>query len=63
MKWLLVCVVLAAGPADPAASNPLVYKAPPAARLVSHPDSIRWLNPPRENDLFRRFLEWLKRPG
>jgi hypothetical protein len=55
MRWpvLVGAMLIAAGPA--AASSPLVYKAPPPAQPV-HLHS-----PARENDLFPRFLEWLKR--
>jgi hypothetical protein len=61
MKWLILVVVMliAAGPA--AASGLLVYKAPPSARLVPSANPVHLYSPARENDLFPRFLEWLKR--
>ena len=61
MKWLILVVVMliAAGPA--AASGRLVYKAPPSARLVPSTNPVHLYSPARENDLFPRFLEWLKR--
>jgi hypothetical protein len=62
MKWLLLIgvMLIAAGPA--AASGRLVYKAPPSARLVpSSANPVHFHSPARENDLFPRFLEWLKR--
>jgi hypothetical protein len=49
---LVGAVLIAAGPA--AASSLLVYKAPPARPVHLH-------SPARENDLFPRFLEWLKK--
>jgi hypothetical protein len=63
MKWLVLVGVMlvAAGPAIPAASSGLVYKAPPSARLVPNANPIHLRSPRREDDLFRRFLEWLKR--
>jgi hypothetical protein len=48
---------------------PLVYKAPPPARSVAKVNPVRLSNPPKETEpphppkdaeLFRRFLEWLK---
>jgi hypothetical protein len=61
MKWLLLigAMLIAAGPA--AASGKLVYKAPPSARLVPSANPVHLHSPARENDLFPRFLEWLKR--
>jgi hypothetical protein len=61
MKWLLLAgaMLIAAGPA--AASWKLVYKAPPSARLVPGASPVHLHGPARENDLFPRFLEWLKR--
>ncbi len=61
MKWLLLVgvMLIAAGPA--AASSPLVYKAPPPTRLVPNANPVHLHSPARGNDLFLRFLEWLKR--
>jgi hypothetical protein len=62
MKCLLLVGVMlvATGPAIPAASSGLVYKAPPPARLVPSANPIHLHSPARDNHLFRRFLEWLK---
>jgi hypothetical protein len=61
MKWLLLVgvMLIAAGPA--AASGPLVYKAPPSAQLVPSANPVHLHSPAREDGLFPRFLEWLKR--
>jgi hypothetical protein len=60
MKWLLLvgAILIVASPA--AASGRLVYKAPPSARLPSA-SPVHFHSPARENDLFPRFLDWLKR--
>jgi hypothetical protein len=64
MKWLAVggvtlFALVVTSPSIPAAPYPLVYKAPPPQSVRD--DSPRHLpNPPKENDLFRQFLEWLK---
>ena len=57
MKWLVLVGVMlvAAGPAIPAASSGLVYKAPPSARLVPNDaNPIHLRSPGREDDLFQR---------
>ena len=61
MKWLLLAaaMLIAAGPA--AASDKLFYKAPPSARPVPSANPVHLHRPARENDLFPRFLEWLKK--
>jgi hypothetical protein len=65
MKWLVLVgvMLIAAGPAIPAASSGLIHKAPPPARLVPNANPIHLQSPASENDLFRRFLEWLKGPA
>ena len=40
--------------------HPLVYKALLPTQSVPKPNPIQSPNPPKENDLFRRFLEWLR---
>ena len=40
--------------------HPLAYKALPPAQSVPRANPIHLSNPPKESDLFRRFLEWLK---
>jgi len=67
----LACVTLfalvAAGPSTADALYPLVYKDHPLVykallptQSVPKPNPIQSPNPPKENDLFRRFLEWLR---
>jgi hypothetical protein len=63
MKWLVLVglTLFAANPATSAASHPLVHKDSRPAQFVSNANPIHWPNPARESDLFRRFVEWLKR--
>ena len=64
MKWLaLVGVMLfATSHASPAAFHPpLVSKDTPPAHSVPNVTPIRSSNPATEIDLFRRFVDWLKR--
>ena len=67
----LACVTLfalvAAGPSTADALYPLVYKDHPLVykallpmQSVPKPNPIQSPNPPKENDLFRQFLEWLR---
>jgi hypothetical protein len=60
-------VLVAIGPGTAAAlylpvhkDHPLVYKALPAAQSVSKTNPIHLPNSPKEIDLFKRFLEWLR---
>jgi hypothetical protein len=59
--------LVAAGPGTATAlylpvhkDHPLIYKALPPAQSVRKANPIHLPNPPKESDLFRRFLEWLK---
>jgi hypothetical protein len=63
---ITIFALVAAGPSAADAyplvykDRPLVYKALPPTRSVPKPNAIHLPNPPKENDLFRRFLEWLR---
>ena len=64
MKRLVLggVTLLMFGAAVTAAPLPLVYKAPPPlARVVRTANPVNRPNLPRENELFERFLGWLKR--
>jgi hypothetical protein len=62
VEMLIGVMLFATSHASPAAFNPpLVHKDTPPAHSVPNVTPIRSSNPATEIDLFRRFVDWLKR--